>query len=101
MPLAEVPPRVFAEAMRARVDGHFLVVDGRRHTYRIRIGSGNVLRSPHDQYVCIVPAGRSKPAGVRFLPFEGDEMLSVVLSKAILVAADHTITDESILRQLA
>ncbi|GAA3453792.1 DUF4132 domain-containing protein [Dactylosporangium matsuzakiense] len=85
---------------RARLDGNYLVVDGRRHTYRIHIGSGNILMSPNDRYLCIVPSSRPKPAGVRFLPFEGDEMLSVVLSKALLLADDHKITDPSILRQL-
>ncbi|MGI5237845.1 hypothetical protein [Dactylosporangium sp. CA-139066] len=85
---------------RARLDGHYLVVDGRRHTYRIHIGSGNILMSPNDRYLCIVPSGTARPAGVRFLPFEGDMMLSVVLSKAMLLADDHRITDPSILRQL-
>jgi hypothetical protein len=85
---------------RARLDGHYLVVDGRRHTYRIHIGSGNILMSPNDRYLCIVPAGAAKPAGVRFIPFEGDAMLSIVLSKALLLADDHKIKDPSILRQL-
>ncbi|HTJ39128.1 MAG TPA: DUF4132 domain-containing protein, partial [Dactylosporangium sp.] len=85
---------------RARLDGHYLVVDGRRHTYRIHIGSGNILMSPNDRYLCIVPSGTAKPAGVRFVPFEGDMMLSVVLSKAMLLADDHKITDPSILSQL-
>ena len=35
-----------------------------------------------------------------FLPFDGDDLLSVVLSKAALLAADDRITDESILRQI-
>jgi hypothetical protein len=85
---------------RARLDGHYLVVDGRLHTYRIHIGSGNILMSPNDRYLCIVPAGTGKPTGVRFLPFDGDAMLSIVLSKALLLADDHKIKDPSILRQL-
>jgi hypothetical protein len=85
---------------RARLDGHYLVVDGHRHTYRIHIGSGNILMSPNDRYLCIVPAGAAKPTGLRFVPFEGDAMLSIVLSKAMLLADDHKITDPSILRQL-
>ncbi|MFF5227753.1 DUF4132 domain-containing protein [Dactylosporangium sp. NPDC000521] len=85
---------------RARIDGHYLVVDGSRHTYRIHIGSGNILMSPNDRYLCIVPAGAAKTPGVRFIPFEGDAMLSIVLSKAMLLADDHKITDPAILRQL-
>jgi hypothetical protein len=34
------------------------------------------------------------------LPFEGDNMLSIVLSKAAMLAADDKITDRSILSQL-
>jgi hypothetical protein len=48
--------------------------------------------------LCIVPA----PAGgvnVR-LPFEGDNMLSIILSKAAMLAADDKITDPSILSQV-
>jgi hypothetical protein len=85
---------------RARLEGNYLVVDGSRHTYRVHVGSGNILMSPNHLYLCIVPSRRSAPAGVRFLPVEGDEMLAVVLSKAFLLADDHRITDESILRQI-
>ncbi|WP_326999892.1 DUF4132 domain-containing protein [Dactylosporangium sp. NBC_01737] len=85
---------------RARLDGHYLVVEGRRHTYRIHIGSGNILMSPNDRYLCIVPSSTAKPTGLRFLPFEGDTMLAIVLSKALLLADDHKITDPSILHQL-
>lgn len=75
-------------------------MDGQKHTYRIHVGSGNILMSPNDQYLCIVPARGTKPTGVRFVPFEGDEMLAVVLSKAFLLAGDHRITDPSIVRQI-
>ena len=37
---------------------------------------------------------------MRFLPFEGDAMLSTVLSKALLLADDHKIKDPSIVGQL-
>ncbi|MEW2383885.1 DUF4132 domain-containing protein [Micromonospora sp. NPDC047707] len=85
---------------RARLDGNYLVVNGQKRTYRIHVGSGNILMSPNDQYLCIVPARATKPTGVRFLPFEGDDMLAVVLSKALLLADDHRITDPSIVHQI-
>ncbi|HEX5052867.1 MAG TPA: hypothetical protein VFZ65_13915 [Planctomycetota bacterium] len=34
------------------------------------------------------------------LPFEGDRTLSLILSKALLLAADDKITDPTILRQI-
>ncbi len=46
---------------RARVVGHYLIVDGHKHTYRIHLGSGNILMSPNDQYLCIVPARSTTP----------------------------------------
>ena len=35
-----------------------------------------------------------------WLPFEGDRTLSIILSKAVLLAADDEITDPVILAQL-
>ena len=80
-------------------DGKFLIVDGQLKTYKIHLGSGNILMSPHDQYLCIVPDRNSDQEKV-YLPFEGDQMISIILSKAFLLAEDHKITDQLILRQL-
>jgi hypothetical protein len=80
----------------------YLVVKGKRHTYKIHCGSGNILRSPNDQYLCIVPDSSMKAAEAPavYLPFEGDRMLSIIISKALLLAEDDKITDNTILRQL-
>jgi hypothetical protein len=57
---------------------------------------------PNDQYLCIVPdrGGAAPGAGEVFLPFEGDTTLSVILSKAFLLADDAKIKDASIRRQI-
>lgn len=59
---------------------------------------------PGDQYLCIVPSSRGDPsgpaAGSIFLPFEGDRTLSIILSKALMLAQDDTITDPSIVSQI-
>ena len=34
------------------------------------------------------------------LPFDGDEILSVILSKIVMLAANDKITDETILHQI-
>lgn len=85
-------------ADRCTLDGRFLVVRGDLRTYRIHLGSANILMEPDDSYLCIVPA-RGKGAGTVFLPFE-DDRLSLILSKAFLLAADTKITDETILLQI-
>lgn len=79
----------------------FLVVRGQLRNYNIHLGSGNILMTPNDQYLCIV-AKQSAAAGDGkvFLPFEGDTLLSVILSKACLLAADDRITDTTIVSQL-
>ncbi len=85
------------------LEDRFLVVTGRFREYRIHLGSGNVLMSPNGQYLCIVAdrsAGQSARAPGLRLPFEGDAMLSLILSKAILLANDHQITDSSIQSQI-
>jgi hypothetical protein len=81
----------------------FLIVRGQLRTYKIHLGSGNILMEPNDQYLCIVPdrsAGSAKAGEKLFLPFEGDNTLSVILSKAFLLAEDTKIKDESIMRQI-
>lgn len=88
-------------ASRARIEGKFLVVRGDVRTYKIHLGSGNILMEPNDQYLCIVPDRAGGDGKERlWVPFEGDGTLSVILSKAFLLANDTTITDETILRQI-
>ena len=56
--------------------------------------------SPNDQYLCIVPErGVHTPEKI-LLPFEGDHTLSVILSKAFLLADDASIKDTTILSQI-
>jgi hypothetical protein len=80
------------------VADRFLVVRGDLRTYKIHLGSGNILMEPNDQYLCIVPHHRAAPDV--FLPFEGDLGLAVILSKAFMLAADEKITDRTILNQI-
>ena len=86
----------------SEIKGNFLVVRGHRHVYKIHLGSGNILMEPNDQYLCIVPDRSTKTLGESavFLPFEGDALLSIILSKAQLLMDDDKITDSTILRQL-
>ncbi|GAA3075749.1 DUF4132 domain-containing protein [Streptosporangium carneum] len=87
-------------ADRAELTDRFLRVRGDLRTYRIHLGSGNILMEPNDAYLCVVPGHDRETASV-FLPFEEDGgMLSVILSKAFLLADDTSITDPSITRQL-
>lgn len=95
--LARLVPKLKI-APRLGLDGRYLRVQGRLNAYKIHIGSGNVLIEPDDRYLCIVPAsGRAKV----MLPFDGDPVLSIVLSKAVLLAADDKVKDRSITSQLA
>ena len=87
-------------ASRCSFIDRFLVVKGNLSTYKIHLGSGNILMEPNDQYLCIVP-GRKDPENPEvLLPFEGDRTLSIVLSKAFLLADDTKIKDETIVRQI-
>lgn len=92
-------PRL-AIADRCELTERFLVVRGELRTYRIHLGSSNILMEPTDQYLCIVPSGKRAGHDTLFLPFEGDQRLSVILSKALLLAADHKIKDRTILSQI-
>jgi hypothetical protein len=86
----------------AAIRDKFLVVQGKLRTYKIHLGSGNILMEPNDQYLCIVPdRSVDKVANSVFLPFEGDGILSIILSKAFLLADDDTITDPTIVQQIS
>ncbi|MFE5585663.1 DUF4132 domain-containing protein [Kitasatospora sp. NPDC056531] len=98
--LARLLPRL-AVGERCTVDGRFLEVRGELRTYRIHLGSGNILMSPNDTYLCIVPGTDGPADGQPQLPFEGDHMLAVILSKALLLARDGAITDPTITSQIA
>jgi hypothetical protein len=88
-------------ADRCTLAGRFLVVRGDLRTYKIHLGSANILMEPDDSYLCIVPAAgpATRSTNQLFLPFE-DDRLSLILSKAFLLAADTEITDPSILTQI-
>jgi len=89
-------------AERCELTDKFLVVRGDLRTYKIHLGSGNILMEPNDQYLCIVPSRGSGEMGrdKLFIPFEGDQTLAIILSKAFLLADDKKITDPTITRQL-
>jgi hypothetical protein len=97
--LEALPPRLELGRV-ARIDGRNLLVSGKRFTYRIHIGCGSIFVEPPGQYLCIM-ADRRGTDPKPWLPFEGDAMLSLMLSKAMLLAEDDRIKDQSILSQLA
>ena len=99
--LERLLPRLTKIRDRSSIEGKFLIVKGKLRTYKIHIGSGNILMEPNDQYLCIVPARSAESATDRvFIPFEGDKGLSIVLSKAFLLAEDDKITDSTITSQI-
>jgi hypothetical protein len=87
-------------ADRCSIKDNFLVVNGQIRTYKIHLGSGNILMEPGSTYLCIVPdriSGVTPPK--LFLPFEGDSTLSIILSKAFMLAEDTKIKNPQILTQ--
>jgi hypothetical protein len=98
--LAAILPSL-AIADRCSIDGRYLTVRGKLGTYRIHIGSGNILMEDN-RYLCIVPdADRwDGNSSDKFIPFEGDRTFSYILSKAFMLAADDNIKDKTILSQL-
>lgn len=87
-------------AHRCTFQDKFLVVQGDIRTYKIHLGSGNILMTPNDQYLCIVPGQNQNGPSQVFLPFEGDRTLAIILSKAFLLADDKKVTDPTIMAQM-
>ncbi len=81
-------------------DEKFLVVKDSLRAYKIHLGSGNIRMEPNDQHLCIVPRQGDAGDGGVLLPFDGDRTLSIVLSKAFLLAADAEIKDPTITRPI-
>ena len=89
-----------AIADRCELADRWLMVRGDLRTYRIHLGSGNVVMEPGDRYLRIVPKLDQGPVARVFLPFHDDPMLSLILSKAFLLANDANISDRSIASQI-
>jgi Domain of unknown function (DUF4132) len=86
-------------AGKCRIEERHLVITGKLRTYRIHLGSGNIQMEPENRYLCIVEDRKAERAKVR-LPFEGDQTLAIILSKAFMLAADDRIQDKSIVAQI-
>jgi hypothetical protein len=85
----------------ATIKDKFMIIKGKLQTYKIHIGSTNILMEPNDQYLCIVPDRSQKNHTENlFLPFEGDNGLSIIQSKAFLLADDDKINDGTITSQI-
>jgi hypothetical protein len=98
--LERMVPRLMI-ADRCSFLDRYLRVCGKLGTYKIHLGSGNILMEPNDQYLCIVPVPPTVDrSGKVYLPFEGDHMLSIIISKALLLADDDKIKDPSIRAQI-
>lgn len=88
-------------ADRCSFEDRYLVVRGDLNTYKIHLGSSNILIEPGSRYLCIVPArGLAAAQQKLYVPFEGDALLSIIVSKALLLADDRKITDPTIVRQI-
>ncbi|MDE0148957.1 MAG: DUF4132 domain-containing protein [Rhodospirillaceae bacterium] len=98
--LARLLP-AFAIAERCTLEERYLRVRGDLAEYRIHLGSATVKMEPDDQYLCIVPAssGKRHSGYARWL-LDEDHVLSMIVSKAMLLANDEKITDATILSQI-
>ena len=100
--LEKLLPRLKKIRDRCEIQDRFLIVRGDIRTYKIHLRSGNILMEPDDRYLCIVPASSTtaKATNGVYLPFEGDRILAIILSKAFLLAEDTKIKDSTILSQI-
>jgi len=79
--------------------GDHVLIEGALGEYSLHLGSGTVHRR-RGGAICIVPVG-SQHRGRLFLPFADDDPKTAeIVSKAILLARDHEISDPAILEQL-
>ena len=84
-------------ANQCLLEADTLYIDGQYGTYGIHLGSVSVTMQPGNRHICIVPERETDRS---ILPFEGDEGLSLILGKAVALAADTKITDPVIVGQI-
>lgn len=87
-------------ATQCQFDDRFLIVQGSWRTYKIHLGSANVLMTPNDQYLCLVLKQNENENYPVPLPYEDDRTLSAIITKAFLLANDTKITDATIVSQI-
>jgi hypothetical protein len=89
-------------ASQCRLDEDYLTIQGQIHNYKIRYDNGSIFIDPSNQYLCVVSARKELiPQDTsQLLQVEQDHQLSMIISKALLLANDDQITDPTILRQL-
>ena len=97
--IARLAPRP-SIAAQLEIGERALVVTGTRHRYAVHFGSSNIQILPDNQYLCIVPDGGPPETRNLALPFAGDNLVSIILAKAFLLADESKITDRTILSQL-
>lgn len=97
--IARIAPRL-AIAAQLEVGDKALIVTGKRHRYAIHFGSSNIQILPGNRYLCIVPDSAPPETRNLALPFAGDNLVSIILAKAFLLADESKITDKTILSQL-
>ena len=97
--IAQIAPKL-SIADKLEITDKFLVVQGKRQKYAIHFGSSNIQILPNNRYLCIVPDRPHKETEKIRLPFAGDNLLSIILSKAFMLVDEDKIKDETILRQL-
>jgi hypothetical protein len=88
-------------ADRCSFEERYLLVRGDQRSYRIHLGSSQVLMEPNDEHLFIrLPKGPAagEVEGI-FIPFD-DTLLGHVLAKAFLLADDAKIRDTAIRRQI-
>jgi hypothetical protein len=75
-------------------------VSGKWHDYGINTGNAAVRILGPNRHLCIVPGAGSGPLTGPPLPFAGDEVLAVILSKAHMLSDEEAIRDPTILSQI-
>jgi hypothetical protein len=92
-------------ADRCSFTDRFLKVGGDIAGYRIHIGSGTVLLEGEDRFLRFESDKAANAAATRFFksappPFEGDDLVALIIGRALVLAKDKNITDEVLLRQI-
>jgi hypothetical protein len=85
---------------QCRLEDNWLKVRGKWQEYAIHCGNASVRIAASNRHVCIAPARGHGDGPMMALPVVGDDVLSLIVSKATLLVDEPRIRDQAILRQL-
>ncbi|ANA15292.1 hypothetical protein APT_10009 (plasmid) [Acetobacter pasteurianus NBRC 101655] len=88
---------------RLRFEGPYIMIEGKRHQYRLHLGSADVMILPDLRHLFLSTtlSNSARQKGSAYKPLHDDDRLDLILQRIIMLLNDDRIRDKDILAQFA